>query len=450
VLVHVRYDEIALKGGKRSWYERRLRRNLAQQAGLARRQIERFEGRIALHLREGDDPVRVLDGVRRTFGATSGAIVHVVPRTEPEAEQARIFELAIAVAREAVQGGARTFKVVCRRADKRYPIGSMPFAALVGMHVLEAVPELKVDIHTPDLELPVELRPEGLYVATKGVQGPGGYPVGASGRALTLLSGGIDSPVAAWYALKRGLHVDGVYFHAPPFTGEQAKEKVLTLGRAIGRWCPSPMRVFVVGVTAIQEAIKRGLGPIAELRIVLLRRSMYRLARALAKARGFAALVTGEALGQVASQTPENLLAVEAVVPDMLVLRPLIGFDKREIVDLARRIGTFETSILPFQDCCSLFAPRRPATHASVERCLEAEALIPQLADLEAAALRAAEVHRGVQGAPFMRLQEAWDSMDNVIEEFGEEDEEAKDDDEPTGDEAPTPVVGVGPTGGPG
>lgn len=431
MLVHVRYDEIALKGGKRSWYERRLRRNLAQQTGLARRQVERYEGRIALHLREGDDPDRVLDGVRRTFGATSGAVVHVVPRGEPEAEQARVFELAIAVAREAAQAGARTFKVVCRRADKRYPIASMPFAALVGMHVLQAVPELKVDIHAPDLELPVELRPEGLFVATKGVLGPGGYPVGASGRALTLLSGGIDSPVGAWYALKRGLHVDGVYFHAPPFTGEQAKEKVLTLGRAIGRWCPSPLRVFVVGVTAIQEAIKRGLGPRGEFRIVLLRRSMYRLARALAKARGFAALVTGEALGQVASQTPENLLAVEAVVPDTLVLRPLIGFDKREIVDLARRIGTYETSILPHQDCCSLFAPRHPATHVAVERCLELEAMVPDLAALEAAALEAAEVHRGVHGGPFTRLQEAWDSMDDIVEEFREEEDgEADQDDE--------------------
>lgn len=438
MLVHVRYDEIALKGGKRSWYERRLRRNLAQQAGLARRQVERYEGRIALHLREEDDPARVLDGVRRTFGCTSGAVVHVVPRAEPEVEQARVFELAIAVAREAAQGGARTFKVVCRRADKRYPIASMPFAALVGMHVLQAVPELKVDLHAPDLEIPVELRPEGLFVATEGVEGPGGYPVGASGRALTLLSGGIDSPVAAWYALKRGLHVDGVYFHAPPFTGEQAKEKVLTLGRAIGRWCPSPLRVFVVGVTAIQEAIKRGLGPRGEFRIVLLRRSMYRLARALARARGFAALVTGEALGQVASQTPENLLAVEAVVPDTLVLRPLIGFDKREIVALARKIGTFETSILPHQDCCSLFAPRHPATHVAVERCLELEALVPDLAALEAAALQAAEVHRGVHGAPFMRLSEAWDSMDNVVEEFSG-DEDASDEDE-AGDEAPSPA----------
>ncbi len=445
MLVHVRYDEIALKGGKRSWYERRLRRNLAQQAGLARRQIERYEGRIALHLRDDDDPARVLDGVRRTFGATSGAVVHVVPRGEPEVEQARVFELAIAVAREAAQAGKRTFKVVCRRADKRYPVASMPFAALVGMHVLQAVPELKVDVHHPQLEIPVELRPEGLFVATEGVQGPGGYPVGASGRALALLSGGIDSPVGAWYALKRGLHVDSVYFHAPPFTGEQAKEKVLTLGRTIGRWCPSPVRLIVVGVTAIQEAIKRGLGPKGEFRIVLLRRSMYRLARALAKARGHAALVTGEALGQVASQTPENLLAVEAVVPDMLVLRPLVGFDKREIVDLARRIGTFETSILPHQVCCSLFAPRHPATHVAVEKCLELEALVPELAALEAAALQAAEVHRGVHGGPFTRLAEAWNSMDNTIEELGEDDAAEDGEDDGAAGEA----VQAGAAGGP-
>jgi thiamine biosynthesis protein ThiI len=223
------------------------------------------------------------------------------------------------------------------------------------------------------------------------VRGPGGMPSGSNGRALNLLSGGIDSPVAAWHMLKRGLHCDHVYFHAFPYTGDKVLEKVLSIARIVGRWTPIVMRVFVPSTTKIQDKIAAGAPD--SLRIVLLRRSMYRLAERIRAARQFVALVTGEALGQVASQTPANLLAVEAVVPETLVLRPLIGMDKADIILRAQAIGTYDTSVLPFQDCCSLFAPKAPETKAGLKSCLKWEAKL-DLGPLESESLDQMTVYK--------------------------------------------------------
>ncbi len=401
MLIHVRYDEIALKGGKRGWYERQLRRSLSVLSGLPLERVERAHGRLAIRIEEGEDPAPVLEAIGRTFGVASAQVGRELPRAATADDDLAALEpLVVALAREAEQAGKRTFKVETNRADKDFPIPSLQMSSRLGAVVLREVPGLRVDVHRPDVVITVEVREERVFAATDGVAGPGGYPVGVSGTALNLLSGGIDSPVAAWYALKRGLHVDHLYFHAFPYTGDRVLQKVLTLGRALGRFCPDPARVFVASTTKIQDAIAGQ--PREDLRIVLLRRAMYRLARGVLRQHGHKALVTGESLGQVASQTPENLLCVEVVVPDVLVLRPLLGFDKREIVAVARRIGTFETSILPYQDCCSLFAPRRPATHASVERCLEAEAGLP-LAELEAEALAGLETWRTSSGGPVER-----------------------------------------------
>lgn len=411
MLVSVRYDEIALKGGKRTWYERQLRENLIRQTGLAASQVQRREGRIELET--GDEPLApILDGVRRTFGVANAAVVHVVPRKGVDEDVAALSRVAIDLAREAQAEGVKSFKIDTRRIDKTFGLGSQPTSAKVGAAVKQAT-GLAVDVHTPGVQVSIEVRPEGHYVHRGDLPGPGGYPVGSAGRALALLSGGIDSPVAAWSAMKRGLHCDFVYFHAFPYTGDKAKEKVLTLAKELARWDPMPLRVLVVSTTKIQDAIQTDHRE--DLRVVLLRRAMYRLAGALARARGHEALVTGEALGQVASQTPANLLCVEVAVPDLLVLRPLITHDKREIVDLARRIGTFETSILPYQDCCSLFAPRKPATGATVARCLEVEAGLP-LAELEAEALRGCEVWRTVRSKPFLRIAETWDAAVEAAE----------------------------------
>lgn len=402
MLIHVRYDEIALKGGKRGWYERQLRRSLSLLAGLPLERVERAQGRLAVRIEEGEDPAPVLDAVGRTFGVADARVGRELPRAATADEDLAALEpVVVALAREAAQAGKRTFKVDTNRADKAFPIPSQQVSSRLGGLVLREVPGLRVDVHRPEVTIIVEVREERIFAATDGVAGPGGYPVGVSGTALNLLSGGIDSPVAAWYALKRGLHVDHLYFHAFPYTGDRVLQKVLTLGRALARWTPDPTRVFVASTTKLQDAI--AAQPREDLRVVLLRRAMYRLARAVLRRHGHKALVTGESLGQVASQTPENLLCVEVVVPDVLVLRPLLGFDKREIVAVARRIGTYETSILPYQDCCSLFAPRRPATHASVERCAEVEAQLP-LAELEAEALAGLEVWRTTLGGPVERV----------------------------------------------
>lgn len=404
MLIHVHYDEIALKGGKRSWYERQLRRNLAELAGIPASRIERAHGRLALRVLEGEDPAPLFDALGRTFGVAGAQVGQELPRTgDPEADLKALEPLVVALAREAVDAGKRTFKIDTTRADKQLPFTSPDVSRRLGGVVLREVPALKVDVHRPDTRIEVELREERFFAATEGVQGPGGFPVGTAGSALALLSGGIDSPVGAWYALKRGLHVDHVYFHAFPYTGDKVLEKVLTIARAVSRWTPEPTRVHVVSTTKVQDAIASQ--PREDLRVVLLRRAMYRLARQVMLARGHKALVTGESLGQVASQTPENLLCVEAVVPDVLVLRPLIGLDKRDIIHTARRIGTFETSTLPYQDCCSLFAPRHPATHAVVERCVEAEAGLP-LAELEAEALATLETYRTRRGSPVEKLDE--------------------------------------------
>lgn len=391
MLIHVSYDEIALKGGRRGWFEQGLREAMAAQTGVPQARISRIRGRLCLRL-EGEDPAQVLARLRRTFGVSGAGPVVEVAR-DPAAIQAAAVELARTAARE----GARSFKAEVKRADKSFPGSSHQLACQVGEAVLAAEPGLKVDLHAPDLVIHVEVREEGTFVHGPAARGPGGMPVGSAGRALCLLSGGIDSPVAAWFALKRGLAVDHVHFHAFPFTGEQALEKTLTLARALSTWSPRPSRVHVLSTTKIQEELKRGAPE--ELRIVLLRRAMYRLAREVVRSRRYEAMVTGESLGQVASQTPENLLCVEAVVPDVLVLRPLIGLDKLEIVAKARAIGTFETSILPFQDCCSLFAPRTPTVAARPWECDEVERGLA-LAPLLDQALAEAVVHETVRGEP--------------------------------------------------
>jgi thiamine biosynthesis protein ThiI len=261
---------------------------------------------------------------------------------------------------------------------------------------------LSVSVTKPQFTVGVEIQNAAAAVHALGVPGPGGIPVGVSGRALVLLSGGIDSPVASWMMLKRGLHTDFVYYHSFPYTGDKVREKVLSIARHLSRWAPDPLFCFVPPFAKIQDAI--AAAGEEELRTVVLRRFMYRVAAKIAELRMHKAIVTGEVVGQVASQTPENLLCVEITVPGTLVLRPLLGMDKNEIVARAREIGTFETSILPYEDCCSLFAPRYPATKATPERCQALEAKL-DVAGLEADAIARTQVYRIVRGRSPQELE---------------------------------------------
>jgi thiamine biosynthesis protein ThiI len=401
-LLHVRYDEVGLKGANRPFFEKKLRKNLSRQLALVGGTVRRIRGRIVVDTGE-KDPRSVLPEVARVFGVASASPVLVVSRDE-----AAIHAAAIDLAREAVAQGLPTFKVEARRADKTFPKSSTVLAGETGHHVLEAIntgptKTLGVSMREPSFVIGIEVRKEGVFLHATAVRGPGGIPVGVSGRGLCLLSGGIDSPVAAWHMLKRGMHTDFVYFHAFPYTGDKAKEKVLTLARELSRWAPDPLFVFVPPFAKIQDAIADAGAD--EERIVVLRRFMYRVAARVAALRRHKALITGEALGQVASQTPENLRCVEVVVPGLLVLRPLIAWDKHEVVARARAIGTFETSTLPYEDCCSLFAPRHPATKATPELCQAIEERL-EVAALEEEALRATETWKVVRGEAPVRLED--------------------------------------------
>ncbi|GBC81011.1 putative tRNA sulfurtransferase [bacterium HR10] len=367
----VRYDEIGLKGKNRPEFVRRLVENIRRVTGLSKDQVQIEWGRIYLH--PSGDPKALCQRLSMVFGVKSFSVALVVP---PELE--RMQDAVIEMARRAWARGARTFKIEARRSFKAFPLNSMELNRELGGAVLRALPELRVDVHRPDVTFEVEVRQEGVFLFSERLAGPGGLPVGITGRALLLLSGGIDSPVAGWMLMKRGVAVDAVYFHSPPYVGEKAKEKVLELGRVLARWRGEPITIYVPYFTEIQVEVSRCAPP--PLWTILFRRFMHRVAERLAEANHYGALVTGESLGQVASQTMENLACVEAATR-MLILRPLIGWDKAEIVRLAREIGTYEISILPHEDCCVLFAPRHPETRARLDRveAIEARLDIPRL-----------------------------------------------------------------------
>ena len=264
---------------------------------------------------------------------------------------------------------ARTFKVEARRADKTFPMDSPALMRELGAYLLERHPRLKVDVHDPDCKVIVEIRDRGAYVHGPKVPGEGGLPVGTSGRALNMLSGGIDSPVAGYMIAKRGVVLDAVYFHAPPYTSERAKQKVVDLANLVARYA-GPINLFVVNFTDIQLCIYENC-PHEELTIIM-RRYMMRIAQELAKRTGAMGLITGESIGQVASQTMQSLAATNDVCT-MPVFRPVIGFDKQEIIDLSEKIGTYETSIQPYEDCCTIFVAKHPVTRPNINviRCSE-------------------------------------------------------------------------------
>ena len=273
---------------------------------------------------------------------------------------------------------ARTFKVETKRADKTFPMTSIQLSQYVGGELDDLYPNLKVDVHHPELTVHVEVRDYAAFVHADPEPGAGGLPVGINGRAVSLLSGGIDSPVASWMIAKRGVALEMVHFFSYPYTSPEAKEKVLELARLLTPWC-GRLTVHVVPFTAIQEELRRSCPE--ELFTVLMRRFMMRIAQAVAKRCGAKALVTGECLGQVASQTMEAMAVTGAVV-ELPILRPCVGLDKEEIVQVARKIGTFDTSILPYEDCCTVFTPRHPRLRpmpgevALAEEKLDVEAMV--------------------------------------------------------------------------
>ena len=356
----LKYGEIGIKGKNRYLFEDALVRQIrfALKDVDGQFDVHKSQARIYVDC-EGDyDYEDTVEHLKRVFG-----IVGICPvvRMEDQGFE-KLKEDVVSYMDEMYPDKNLTFKVEARRARKTYPKTSMEINCDVGEVVVEAFPETKVDVHHPDVMLNVEIRNE-IYVYSQIIPGAGGMPVGTNGKAMLLLSGGIDSPVAGYMISKRGVGIEATYFHAPPYTSERAKQKVVDLARIVSRYS-GPVKLHVVNFTDIQLYIYDQC-PHDELTIIM-RRYMMRIAEHFAKKDGCLGLITGESIGQVASQTMQSLAATNDVctVP---VYRPVIGFDKQEIVDIAEKIGTYETSIQPFEDCCTIFVAKHPVTKPNVE-----------------------------------------------------------------------------------
>lgn len=351
----IKYGEIAIKGKNRYKFENRLEQMLAYALKPVEGEFEIWKerGRIYVQAKGEFDYDGALDAMTRVFG-----VVDVCPMMQVEDEGfEKLAEDVIRFIGEVYPDRHRTFKVHARRARKDYPMDSMEINSELGARILEAYPEMKVDVHNPDIMLNLEIRSK-INIYSEVIPGPGGMPVGTNGKAMLLISGGIDSPVAGYMIAKRGVTIDATYFHAPPYTSERAKQKVVDLCRQVARWT-GPIRLHVVNFTDIQLYIYDQC-PHDELTIIM-RRYMMKIAEHFAKENDCQGLITGESIGQVASQTMQSLVATDDACT-MPVFRPLIGFDKNEIITVAKKIGTFETSILPYEDCCTIFVAKHPVT----------------------------------------------------------------------------------------
>jgi len=351
----IKYAEIGVKGKNKYLFEEAL----AQQVKYALKRCEgefkvtRTEGRIYVHALSDFDYDETVDNLKTVFGISGICpVIHV----EDEGFE-KLAETVTSYIDQVYPDKNMTFKVQARRARKNYPLNSMELNMELGGVILEAFPEMKVDVHHPDVMLHVEIR-EKIYIYSMEIPGPGGMPVGSNGKAMLLLSGGIDSPVAGYMIAKRGVKIDAVYFHAPPYTSDRAKQKVIDLAKLVSRYA-GPVYLHIINFTDIQLYIYEKC-PHEELTIIM-RRYMMKIAELIAKKNGCLGLITGESIGQVASQTVQSL-AVTNEVCTLPVFRPLIGFDKMEIVDVSEKIGTYETSILPYEDCCTIFVAKHPVT----------------------------------------------------------------------------------------
>jgi thiamine biosynthesis protein ThiI len=357
-----RFHEIVLKGRNRSRFVNQVRHNL--RALFADCRIGRIHGegpRLLIELPGGISEALVCERAKLVFGFQNFTISRPVPLEIEAVKQA-----AVAAARG---HEVKSFRVSTRRAEKRFPLNSMEIDQIVGAEIAAQL-GLKVSLEHPELDIAIEILPHVAYIADRKYPGGGGLPVGITGRGLLLLSGGIDSPVAGWRMMRRGLHVDFIHFHSHPLVSKASIEKARELAAHLTRYEARSSLALVPFAEVQREIVARTLRP---LRVVLYRRFMMRIASALAATVRATALVTGESLGQVASQTLENMTVIEkaATLP---LLRPLVGMDKNEIIAEARRLGTFETSILPDQDCCSLFVPDHPETRARIEQVEASEA----------------------------------------------------------------------------
>lgn len=374
----VRCGEVALKGMNKPYFERmladRIRRNLKNIEGVS---VKRKDGLIFIRSEKNTDPDTIIKETTKVFGVDS-----VSKAIEAQPELIAIGDAAAGYMMELIEKrGVKTFKVAAKRADKSFPVKSPEIGRIIGAKILIGCKVLKVDVHQPDVLLHVDVRSDRAYIYEGKINGFGGLPLGTNGKGLVLLSGGIDSPVAAWMMAKRGMLIEAVHFHSYPYTSPRARQKVEELASILASYCGG-FKMHVINLLPIQEQIVANCPE--EETTILVRRFMMRIAEKIAQKRSCMMLITGENLGQVASQTAEALVVTDASVTRP-VMRPLIAMDKTEIMDKAREIGTYEKSIEPYEDCCTVFLPKHPTTKPKLERILESESRLDCEALIQAA-----------------------------------------------------------------
>lgn len=379
----IRYGDLNMKGRNRSQFEKRM----LQQLQLSLRSFERLAyvktfGRLAVSL-NGEPYEPIAERIKDIFGIWSfSPVVSVEPKLEV------IQEAALALM-QSLDKEPETFKVSAKRGWKTFAHNSQEMNHLVGSHVLRAMPGLKVNVREPEVDLRVDIQQEAAYVFSEVVFGAGGFPFGSNGKAMLLLSGGIDSPVAGWMAMRKGLEIEAVHFHSYPFTSDKAKEKVIDLARRLSYYAGAPFKLHLVPFTDIQTTLVEAQQE--NYMITLMRRAMLRITERIAEKQDAGGIVTGESLGQVASQTLSSMNVIGRAT-ELPLLKPLIMMDKQEIINEAERIGTFNISILPYEDCCTIFSPKSPTTNPNLNIVERTESAIKELNRLIEEAVEGTEV----------------------------------------------------------
>ena len=355
-LIMIKYGELTTKKANRKIFINTLNQNIEKALKSENVQITKDSVRMFIKCENAN---KIAIKLQKIFGIHSIVIAYKVNNNIDD-----VLNKALQI----MDKNKKTFKVVTKRADKNYPVHSMEYSRKLGGLILKNS-NFKVDVHTPDITLTVEIRTEGTFIYTNEIKGAGGYPVGVAGKGLLMLSGGIDSPVAGYLTLKRGVSIEALYFESPPHTSLEAKNKVINLTKILNNYS-GKIKLHVVPFTKLQEAIFKNCPDIYM--ITIMRRMMYRIAALYAEKIGAKILINGESIGQVASQTLDSMVCINNVT-NMPVIRPVACFDKLEIIDIAKKINTYETSILPYEDCCTIFVPKHPVINPKLDKCIQYE-----------------------------------------------------------------------------
>ena len=359
-IILIKYGELTTKKGNRNFFINTLFNNIKNKLKNMNVKVTKDRSRMYIEF-EDINLDKILKKINEVFGIHNYQVAYKIPSNE-ETIKEHVLEVM-------QKENFKTFKIETKRSDKKFPIPSMEFNNVLGGIILKNIPNIKVDVHNPDVMLHVEIRENYTYIYTNSIKGIGGYPVGTQPKGMLMLSGGIDSPVAGYLTLKRGVKLDAVYFEAMPHTSIEARNKVIELAKILAKYTDK-INLHIVPFTEIQESIYKNCNP--DYTITIMRRMMYRIMEKLAKQHKGVIITNGESIGQVASQTLNSMSVINAVT-NMPVIRPVACLDKLEIMDIARKLGTYETSILPYEDCCTVFVPTHPVINPSLKECLKNE-----------------------------------------------------------------------------